>query len=33
MQGELDKMPNYVPKLGTNIAQSDTIDPQAVAAA
>ena len=33
MQGELDRVPDYVPKLGTRIAEFDPIDPQAVAAA
>jgi len=33
MQGELDGVPDYVPKLGTKIAEFDPIDPQAVVAA
>jgi len=33
MQGELDRVPDYVPKLGTKIAEFDPIDPQAVVAA
>jgi len=33
MQSELERVPDYAPKLGTKIAESDPIDPQAVVAA
>ena len=33
MQSELDRVPDYAPKLGTKIAEFDPIDPQAVVAA
>jgi hypothetical protein len=33
MQSELERVPDYAPKLGTKIAEFDPIDPQAVVAA
>ena len=33
MQDELDRVPDYVARLGAKLAEFDPIDPQAVAAA